>query len=301
MKFGVVFPTNEIGSESTAIRDWGEAADELGFSRVVVYDHVVSAVHADRDPPLWGPYDETYEFHEPLVLLGYLAAVTRSVDLATGILILPQRQTVLVAKQVAEVDVLSGGRVVLGVGVGYNPVEYQALDVPWPGRGARLDEQIEVLRALWTEHPIDLTTPQHRIDRAGLHPRPDRHIPIWIGGFSDRARQRAARVGDGFIIAPTTTANVRRQVRDLRNHLDAQRRDPSTFPIELLVVWAEGVSSVAESVELARELQLSHVTVNTMSKMYKTAEWGGKRNRVVSASPAEHISSLDQFLREFGR
>lgn len=296
MKFGAVFPTNEIGSDPVAIRRWAEAVDRIGYTRIAAYDHVVSAVRADREPPLWGPYDETYDFHEPLTLLSYLAGITNTVELATGILILPQRQTVLAAKQVAQIDLLSGGRAVLGVSVGYNRVEYESLGVAWEGRGGRLDEQIEVLRSLWSEHPVDLKTPQHRVDRAGISPLPQRRIPIWIGGFSDAARRRAARTGDGFMIAPGPSTAVREQVQSLRQHLAAQGRDPASFPIEVCAMWAEGRRSVAETLEVAAELQVSHVTISTM---HRTSEWLGMKDLVVSATAAEHICALEQFWSEF--
>ena len=142
MRFGATFPTTEIGDDPIAVRDFAQAAESLGYSHIVAYDHVLGAVHAGREPKLWGPYTENDPFHEPFVLFGYLAACTTTIEFETAIIILPQRQTVLAAKQAAEVDILSGGRLRLGVGTGWNPVEYEGLDVPWEGRGRRFDDQI---------------------------------------------------------------------------------------------------------------------------------------------------------------
>jgi probable F420-dependent oxidoreductase len=198
MKFGAVFPTTEFGNDPIAIRYWAQAAEQLGYNHILTYDHVLGSVHAGREPKLLGPYTERDPFHEPFVLYGYLAGQTTKLELVTGILILPQRQTALVAKQAAEVDVLSGGRLRLGIGTGWNWVEYDALGVGYADRGARMDEQIEVLRKLWSESTIDFDGAHHRIDRAGILPRP-KNIPIWMGGFSEVAVRRAARVGDGFL------------------------------------------------------------------------------------------------------
>jgi probable F420-dependent oxidoreductase len=205
MKLGAVFPTNEIGNDPAAIRDWVQAAEDLGYDQVIAYDHVVGAVHADRQPPLWGPYTEADPFHEPFVLFGFMAAVTTKVELVTGIIIAPQRQTVLLAKQAVQVDVLSGGRMVLGLGTGWNPVEYESLGIPFETRGRRLSEQIEVMRRLFREPVVDLTTAEHRVDRAGLLPMPVRDIPIWLGGGSDVSLKRA-----GFKnCSPRTTVRLR--------------------------------------------------------------------------------------------
>ena len=185
MRIGVVFPQTELGGDVGAVRAYGEAVDELGFAHILAYDHVVGAdptVHA----PWTGPYDVHTTFHEPFVMFGYLAAVT-SLELVTGIIILPQRQTVLVAKQAAEVDLLTEGRFRLGVGVGWNAVEYEALGKDFSDRGRRYDEQVEVMRRLWTEEAVTHDGPYERITAAGLAPLPvQRPIPVWFGGQSAR-------------------------------------------------------------------------------------------------------------------
>src|SRR5580765_333967 len=182
MRFGAVFPTTEIGNDPGAIRDYAQTAEALGCARLTTYDHVLGAEHRDRQPPLRGPYTEQDPFHEPFVLLAYLAALTSTVELATGVLVLPQRQTALVAQQAAELDRLSGGRLVLGVATGWNHVEYTALGMTFPDRARRFDEQIGVLRMLWEQDLVDFTGTYHRIDRAALVPRPSRPIPLWMGG-----------------------------------------------------------------------------------------------------------------------
>ena len=192
MEFGAVLPTTEIGNDTGAVRAWAQAAEDLGFDRIIAYDHVLGAVHADRSPALWGPYTEIDPFREPMVLFGYLAGVTTRVELMTGVLILPQRQTALVAKQAIEIDLLSGGRFILGVGTGWNWVEYDSLGTEYRNRAKRFDEQIELLRLLWDQPVVDYTGRYHRVDRAGLLPLPTRQIPIWFGGGSDPAMQRAA-------------------------------------------------------------------------------------------------------------
>lgn len=208
MKIGAVFPHQEIGNDPVVIRDWAQAAEELGYSHLLVYDHVLSASHEDRQPALWGPYTEHDPFHEPMVLFGYFAACTRRVELVTGVLILPQRQTALVAKQTAEIDLLSGGRLRLGIGTGWNYVEYDGLGEVFGSRGPRQEEQVDLLRQLWDSALVDFEGDFHRVERAGLNPLPGRQIPIWFGGFAPVAFRRAARLGDGFIYGSGNENNL---------------------------------------------------------------------------------------------
>ena len=201
MRLGAVFPTTEIGNDPIAVRDYAQAAETLGCVRLTAYDHVLGADHADREPPLRGPYTQHDPFHEPFVLFGFLAAHTSRIELATGVLVLPQRQTALVAKQAAEIDLLSGGRLVLGVGTGWNHVEYTALGTTFRDRARRFDDQVDVLRALWQQELVTHESPYHNIERAGLVPRSGRSIPLWMGGSAEASLARAARVGDGHIFA----------------------------------------------------------------------------------------------------
>ncbi|WP_125182813.1 TIGR03619 family F420-dependent LLM class oxidoreductase, partial [Minwuia thermotolerans] len=187
MRLGVVFPQIEIAGDAEAVRRIVLAAEELEYDYILAYDHVVKAVHADRVPELEGPYTENDPFHDPFVLFGYAAGITKRIEFTTGVLILPQRQTVLVAQQAADVDILSGGRLRLGVGIGWNYVEYDALGENFRTRGRRADEQIGFLRRLWEEPVVSFDGRFDRIDRAGINPRPKRSIPIWIGGVSEPA------------------------------------------------------------------------------------------------------------------
>src|SRR5579863_2190694 len=199
MQIGVVYPQNELGGDPTAVPRIGKAVEDLGFDYLLAYDHVLGAVHADRARPLTGPYTERDPFHDPLVTFAYLAAITERIGFATGVLVLPQRQTALVARQAADVDLLSGGRLRRGVGLGRNHVEYEALGLDVRARGAREDEQIELLRRLFTQPVVDFSGRFDRIDRASLVPKPARSIPIWLGGSGEKAFDRAARLADGFI------------------------------------------------------------------------------------------------------
>ncbi len=197
MRIGVVFPQTELGGDAGAVRAWAQRAGELGFTHVLAYDHVAGAdpaVHTGWD----GPYDVRTTFHEPMVLYGYLAAVT-SLELVTGVIILPQRQTVLAAKQAAKVELLTGGKFRLGVGIGWNCIEYEALGQDFSTRGKRLEEQITLLRRLWTEQTVTFSGTFYRITGAGLAPMPvQRPIPVWVGAQSPRAYRRAGRLADGW-------------------------------------------------------------------------------------------------------
>jgi probable F420-dependent oxidoreductase len=221
MEICVVYPQIELGGDPVAVRRFGMAVEELGFEHLLTYEHVLGAMHADRTPRLVGPYTEHDPFHDPFVMFAYLAGITRRIRFATGILVLPQRQTVLVARQAADLDLLSGGRLRLGVGVGWNYVEYEALGQDFHTRGARQEEQIGLLRQLFTEPVVDFSGRFDRVDRVALVPQPARPIPIWLGGSSEKAYDRAARMGDGFIFmggdidkSVDVWTRLRRQVAD---------------------------------------------------------------------------------------
>ena len=201
MKLGAVLPTSEIDADPSAVRDYAQAADALGYDHLVLFDHVLGEDPGNRPPGRRG-IDFTDKFHEPFVLFGFLAAVTERIKLSTGILILPQRQTALVAKQAAEADVLSGGRLRLGVGAGWNRIEFEALGAEFGNRGRRMEEQVAVMRALWTEELVTFDGDWHSIDNAGLNPMPvQRPIPLWFGGQADVVLRRIGRLGDGWLIS----------------------------------------------------------------------------------------------------
>src|SRR5215510_441171 len=199
MKIGVVLPQTEFGNDPVAIKAYAEAVEGMGFTHVLVFDHVLGA-NPERPGGWKGPYTYHHAFHEPFVLFGFLAAATRQVELVTGIVILPQRQTALVAKQAAAVDVLAGGRLRLGVGVGWNPVEFEALGERFTNRGKRVEEQVAVMRALWAQELVTIDGQWHRIPDAGINPLPPRrNIPVWMGGESEVVVRRAAWLADGWM------------------------------------------------------------------------------------------------------
>lgn len=272
MQIGVVFPQTEIGADVGPVRAYAQAAEELGYAHLLAYDHVVGAdpeVHA----PWRGPYDVATTFHEPFVLFGYLAAVT-TMELVTGVIILPQRQTVLVAKQAAEVDLLTQGRFRLGVGIGWNPVEYQALDMSFGDRGRRSEEQIELMRRLWTERSITFEGRDHIVEGAGLAPLPrQRPIPVWIGGQSPRAYERMGRLADGWFpqVTPGPKLDEARGIVD-QSAIDAGR-DPAALGMEGRVSWGEGgADTVAHHAERWRASGASHIAVNTMGAGLATVD-----------------------------
>jgi len=237
VRLHAIFPTRDIGADPARIRDWAQAAEDLGYACIEMPDHVFGAAARGDWKPL---YDEKDPFHETFVTLGFLAAVTKSIGLSTGILIAPQRQTGLIAKQAAEVDLLSGGRLRLGIGVGWNHVEYEALGTDWKTRGARQAEQIEVMRRLWCDELVDYSGRFHRLEGVSIVPRPvQRPIPIWLGGSSDAVVRRAARLADGCmpIIAPDEQAEQKLAL--LRAELQRHGRDPARFGIEAWLRMAE--------------------------------------------------------------
>ncbi len=295
MKLGAIFPTTEIGSDPAAIRDWAQAAEQLGYSHVVVYDHVLGAVHAGREPRLLGPYSERDAFHEPFVLFGFLAGVTTTLELATGVLVLPQRETALVAKQAVEVDVLSEGRLRLGVGTGWNFVEYQALGQDFARRGERLDEQVELLRRLWREPVVDFAGRQHRVDRAGLLPRPGRQIPIWFGGFTPVAFRRAARLGDGFQFGSAGPA-MRAQWERVQAELSRAGRDATGFGAEATIDFSAGPDAWRAECQAWGEAGGTHFSLRAMDT---AAEMVGAR-RVGYRGPQDYIEALERFQKALG-
>ena len=264
MRIGVVFPQTELGGDPGAVRAYGQRVEELGFAHVLAYDHVVGA-----DPDVhrgWsGPYDIDTTFHEPLVMFGYLAAVTAELELVTGVIILPQRQTALVAKQAAEVDLLSGGRLRFGVGVGWNAVEYEALGEQFTNRGRRSEEQLELLRLLWTQRTVTFEGRYHQVTGAGIAPLPvQRPIPLWIGAASAPGYARAGRLADGWfpMMRPGPALDEAKAVVDAAAR-DAGR-DPSQVGMEGRVTWQHDVDRVTAEIGEWAERGATHLSVNTM-------------------------------------
>jgi probable F420-dependent oxidoreductase len=286
MKIGVVFPSTDIGSDIAAIRDFAQTAEGLGYSHLLLPDHVLGAVREGRQPPLDGPYDQTNEFHEPLTTFSYLAAITTKIEFSTGILILPQRQTALLAKQVAQLALLSNDRFRMAVGVGWNYVEYEALNETWHNRGRRQEEQIDLLRRLWTEPVLDYRGNWHRIDRAGIRPLPRKPIPIWLGGTKEIAYRRAARISDGFIFTGVKMEEAERVMDQIRAYVKDCGRDPARFGFEGGVMATAPREKWAGHLESWRRLGASHVVMRTMS-----------RNGVRLDTPQDHIRVLETYWR----
>ena len=285
MRIGAVFPQMEIGNDPAVIRNWAVAVEDMGYQHALAFDHVLGAGVDTR--PDWGArYSSDTAFHEVFVLFGYLAAVTSTLELVTGVLVLPQRQTALVAKQAAEVDVLSGGRMRLGVGVGWNDVEYEALGEAFTNRGRRADEQIEVLRALWAEPTVTYSGKWHRIDNAGINPAPVRRdIPVWVGGNSEAALRRAGQLGDGWFPQRAPDEGARDMVERLREFARAAGRDPGRVGLEARLTIARSArAGWAEFAAGWRDLGATHLCVNTIGAGFGSVD--------------EHLAALRDALHQ---
>lgn len=265
LRIGAVFPQTEIGSDPATIRRYATTVEHMGYQHLLAYDHVVGgslAVHQK----LRNRYTSDTPFHEVFVLLGYLAAVAPTLELVTGVLILPQRQAVLVAKQAAELDVLTQGRLRLGVGIGWNDLEYEALNEPFGNRARRFEEQIEVLRRLWLSDIVDYTGTWHRIDHVGINPMPvQRPIPIWIGASAEPAIRRAARIADGFFPNARTIEDHERQLGWLRDELAKNGRSNDDFGLEPRISLGDGdVDDWRRLYAWWQEQGATHIDINTM-------------------------------------
>ncbi|MCJ2181005.1 LLM class F420-dependent oxidoreductase [Novosphingobium album (ex Hu et al. 2023)] len=269
MKLGIIYPQNGLGGDPAAVREIGLAGERLGFNHLVAYDHVLGATH-DREPKLGGPYTEKDPFHDPFVMFGYLAALTNRIEFVTGVLILPQRQTALVARQAADVDLLSGGRLRLGAGIGWNYVEYDALGQDFSKRGRRVGEQVALLRELWTGNLVTFEGEFDTIDRAALVPRPSRQIPIWMGGFADVALRRAAGIADGFIFADGA-ADAFAQLASLDGYLADAGRDASSFGKQCHMLRAKSADDAISTALRWRDAGGTHATVNSMGLGFANA------------------------------
>jgi len=287
MRIGVTFPQNEISADPIAVRDYAQAAEGLGYTHLLAFDHVVGADTTNR--PGWrGPYTHRSLFHEPFVLFGYLAGMTTRLEFVPGVIILPQRQTVLVAKQSAEVDVLTGGQFRLGIGVGWNEVEYEALNENFRNRGKRSEEQIAVLRALFTDDVVTFHGRYHHIEAAGLNPMPvQRPIPIWIGGSSEATLKRVGEMGDGWFPQRAPDETAREMIEKTRAYARAAGRDPGRIGFEARVsIGGKNPDDWAREVEGWRALGATHLTVNTMKAGLN--------------APREHIDAIRRFKEAVG-
>ena len=286
MQVGVTFPQNEIGADPKTIRDYAQAAEDLGYEHLLAYDHVLGADPSNREG--WRGYTHETMFHEPLTLFCYLAAITQHLELVSGVIVLPQRQTALVAKQADEVDVLNGGRLRLGVGIGWNAVEYEALGEDFSTRGARIEEQIEVMRLLWTQEVVSYEGKYHRIDEAGINPLPvQRPIPVWMGARADVGLRRTARVAGGWFPLGPPDEKMREALKRLRDYVEEAGRDPESVGIEarLDVARVPQEEWVAQT-EAWRSLGATHISINTMN-----AGLG---------SPREHVETIQRYKEALG-
>jgi probable F420-dependent oxidoreductase len=283
MKIGIVFPQTEFGStDPLALRDYAQTVEGLGFTHLFAYDHVLGA-NPVRPGGWTGPYKFTDPFIEPFLLFTYMAAVTTRLEFIPGVLILPQRQTALVAKQAATLDVLSGGRLRVGVGLGWNEVEYTALNENFHNRGKRFEEQIEVLRLLWTQELVTYEGRWHHIPDAGLNPMPvQRPIPLWFGGYHDAVLRRVARLGDGWLPGFRTAEAARPTLDTLARFLEEAGRKPEDVGLEPRLHYGEGnPDQWAATLEGWRAVGATHISFNTMGAGFDT--------------PAKHLGAVRRF------
>ena len=274
MRSGVVYPQIELGGDPGAVKAFAQAAEDLGYDHLLIYDHVLGAGHSDREPKLWGPYTDKDPFHEPFVTFAYLAGITRRLELVTGVIILPQRQTALVAKQAADVDLFSGGRLRVGVGVGWNWVEFDALEVGhyFKRRGKREEAQIDLMRKLWSEPLVEYVDADHRVVRAGIAPRPTRSIPIWLGGFSPPAFDRAARIADGFLISGRSQDESIEIKARIEAKLSELGRADDDFGFESIQQFVRGPDAWPNDIAAWRGAGGSHISVVTMNAGLTTVD-----------------------------
>ena len=271
MRVGVVFPQDEIGADIGAIRDYATIVQELGFSHILAFDHIVGA-----DPDVHRgdlPYDSDTTFYEPLVLFGYLAAIVPRLELVTGVLVLPQRQAVLVAKQAALVDLMTGGRFRLGVGVGWNALEFEALGEDFTNRGLRSEEQIELMRCLWTDRSVTFKGHYHRTSAVGIAPKPiQRPIPVWMGALSAPGYRRAGRIADGWFPMVRLGPELDAALAEIQQAAVAAGRDPADIGMEARLDWTGDVDSVAAQADLWAAAGASHASLNTMGAGVATVD-----------------------------
>jgi probable F420-dependent oxidoreductase len=287
MKIGVVYPQTEYGSDPIAIRDYAQTAEGLGYSHILAYDHVVGA-NPDRPGGWKGPYTYLTPFHEPFTLFAYMAGVTEAIGFTTGIIILPQRQAVLVAKQAATLDVLSGGRLRVGVGLGWNEVEYISLGEDFHTRGRRIEEQVQLMRELWTRPLVSFSGRWHTIPDAGINPLPvQRPIPVWFGGHSEPALRRIARLADGWMPNYRAAAEAGPALELLERTLSEAGRDREGLGLEARIPYGEGDPDTWEA--LIRDwtvIGATHFTINTMGAGFETS--------------ARHLDALRKFAGAVG-
>jgi probable F420-dependent oxidoreductase len=282
MRIGAVYPQTEFGNDPAAIREYAQTVEALGYTHVLAYDHVLGA-NPNRPGGWTGPYTHETPFQEPFVLFGFMAAVTKTLEFATGIIILPQRQTALVAKQMASLDVLCGGRLRFGIGIGWNEVEYTALNEDFHTRGKRLEEQLEVLNLLWTKPLVNFKGKWHTIPDAGLNPMPvQQPIPTWFGGHAEGMLRRCAKWGAGWMPNFRTAEQAAPALATLEEYLKAEGRSRDGFGLEPRVGYGKGDEDGWRTlIDEWKGVGATHLTVNTMGAGFK--------------SPDQHVKALRHF------
>jgi len=285
MKFGVVFPQTEFGHDAAALKDYAQTAEALGYKHILAYDHVLGA--NPQRPGGWkGPYTFETPFLEVFVLFSFLAAITKEIEFTTGILILPQRQTALVAKQAATLDAISGGRLRLGVGLGWNEVEYEALNENFHNRGKRVEEQVQVLQKLWAEPLVTFEGRWHHIPDAGLNPLPlKRKIPIWFGGHHENVLKRVARLGDGWMPNFRAAAEAAPHLETLDKFLAKEGRARKDIGVEARLHYKDA-ATWEQTLAGWTALSATHITINTMGAGLDT--------------PQKHIEAIKEAAKRVG-
>jgi len=263
MQIGAVFPHNEIGTDPGAIKAYAQGVEAMGITHLLIYDHVLGA-DPDREGGFRGPYDKDVAFHEPFTTFAFIAGVTDKIDLITTVMILPQRQTVLAAKQAAEVALLSNNRFKLGIGVGWNELEYVGLNETFNNRGRRQEEQVDVMRKLWSEDSLDYTGEYHRIDKASINPRPSKTIPIWFGGSAPALLDRVARLGDGWIPLMGANDKAKACIDTIKQTREAAGLSFDNFGIQAQAQYAGGSPERwCKHAEAWREMGCTHLAIAT--------------------------------------
>jgi probable F420-dependent oxidoreductase len=287
MRIGVVYPQTEFGSDPHAIRDYAQTAEELGFTHVLAYDHVLGA-NPERPGGWKGPYTFKNPFQSPFLLFSFMAAATSQLEFTTGIVILPQRQTALVAKQAATLDVLSAGRLRLGIGIGWNAVEYESLGENFKDRGRRSEEQVNLMRQLWTNPLVNFSGRWHTIPDAGINPLPvQRPIPVWFGGNSEPVLRRTANMGDGWMPNYRSPDKAKPDLEKIEHYLEQAGRDRAKFGIEARISYGEGnITTLEQLVQSWESVGATHLSLNTMGFGFDT--------------PGLHLDAIQKFASAFG-
>lgn len=282
MNLGVIFPQTEYTPDPSAIKDYVETAEGLGLTHIGAYDHILGA-NPNRPGGWSGPYSQTDTFLEPFVLYSYMAGLSTRLGFLTAILVLPQRQTALVAKQAATLDILCGGRLRLGVGNGWNKVEFEALGKDFHNRGKRIEEQVVILRRLWTERLVTVRGRWHQIEDAGLNPLPiQKPIPIWFGGHEDRVLRRMARLGDGWLPGFRSPEEAKPALERLTRYLEEAARSLADFGLEIRLGYGDGDPGAwRRQGEAWKALGATHISLNTMRAGFST--------------PEEHLTAMRRF------